>query len=88
MALGLKADLGRERVGAFRAWAQGKFPAVAASTATGEGLDEVKGLIFRGSGVVRVYTKKPGHPLTFRNPTRFEKEQPCSTWWSRYTKIS
>lgn len=68
VALGLKADLGRERVGAFRAWAQGKFPAVAASTATGEGLDEVKGLIFRGSGVVRVYTKKPGHPPDLSQP--------------------
>ncbi|MCX7750325.1 MAG: 50S ribosome-binding GTPase [Candidatus Bipolaricaulota bacterium] len=68
VALGLKADLGGERIAAFQAWAQGRFPAAVASTATGEGLDEVKRAIFRSSGVVRVYTKKPGHPPDLAQP--------------------
>ncbi len=68
VALGLKADLGSERVAAFRAWAEGKFPAIAVSTATGEGLDELRTFIFRHSGVVRVYTKKPGQPPDLTRP--------------------
>lgn len=68
VAVGLKADLGQDRVPAFRAWAEGRFPAVSVSTATGEGLDEVRTLIFRHSGVVRVYTKKPGQAPDVSKP--------------------
>jgi ribosome-interacting GTPase 1 len=68
IALGLKADLGRDRVPAFRAWAEGRFTAVSASTATGEGMDEVRTSIFRSSGVVRVYTKKPGQAPDLSKP--------------------
>ncbi|HQM37739.1 MAG TPA: 50S ribosome-binding GTPase [Candidatus Bipolaricaulis anaerobius] len=68
VALGLKADLGRDRIPAFLAWADGRYPAAVASTATGEGLEEVRVLIFRHSGVVRVYTKKPGHPPDLSKP--------------------
>ncbi len=68
IALGMKADLGRDRVPAFLAWAEGRFPAVSASTATEEGLDEVRTLIFRNSGVVRVYTKKPGQAPDLSKP--------------------
>ncbi|GAB4307452.1 MAG: 50S ribosome-binding GTPase [Candidatus Bipolaricaulota bacterium] len=68
VVLGLKADLGGERVAAFRAWAEGRFPAIAVSAATGEGLDELRTFIFRHSGVVRVYTKKPGQPPDLTRP--------------------
>jgi ribosome-interacting GTPase 1 len=68
IALGLKADLGPNHVPAFRSWAEGRFAAVPASTATGEGLDEVRTLIFHSSGVVRVYTKKPGQAPDLSKP--------------------
>lgn len=68
VALGLKLDLCRDRGSAFLSWAGARFPAAVASTATGEGLEEVKALIFKGAGVVRVYTKKPGHPPDLSQP--------------------
>lgn len=68
VAVGLKLDLGRDRAPAFLSWAEARFPAGVASTATGEGLEELKALIFKGAGVVRVYTKKPGHPPDLSRP--------------------
>lgn len=68
VAVGLRADLGRGHVPAFLSWAEGRFSAVAVSTTTGEGLDQLRTLIFRHSGVVRVYTKKPGHAPDLSQP--------------------
>ena len=68
VAVGLKADLGQSRMSAFRAWTEDRFPSVVASTATGEGLSDVRTLIFRHSGVVRVYTKKPGQAPDLSQP--------------------
>ena len=68
VAVGLEADLGRDRIAAFRSWAEGRYPSTCVSTATGEGLDDVRALLFRHSGVVRVYTKKPGHPPDLSQP--------------------
>ena len=68
VAVGLKADLGEIHVTAFRAWADGRFPAVVASAPTGAGLDDVRTEIFRNSGVVRVYTKKPGQAPDLSQP--------------------
>lgn len=39
-----------------------RFPAVAVSAETGEGLDRVGPILFHGLGVIRVYTKAPGRP--------------------------
>ncbi|HAZ30484.1 TPA: GTP-binding protein [Candidatus Acetothermia bacterium] len=68
IALGLKTDTGPDRVPAFLAWAKERFAAEPASTATGEGLDAMRTLIFRNSGVVRVYTKKPGQAPDLSKP--------------------
>ncbi len=68
VAVGLKADLGQQHIPAFRSWAENRFPAIVASATTGEGLGDVRTLIFRHSGVVRVYTKKPGQPPDLSQP--------------------
>ncbi|HXV80722.1 MAG TPA: GTPase [Candidatus Binatia bacterium] len=39
-----------------------RYPVVAVSATTGRGLGEVGPLLFRGLGIVRVYTKVPGRP--------------------------
>lgn len=49
-----------------------RFPAIATSAVTGQGLDGLGPLLFRGLAIVRVYTKAPGHspdrdrPITLR----------------------
>lgn len=68
VAVGLKADLAPQAREAFRAWAQERFPGVCVSTVTGEGLEELRSLLFRASGIVRIYTKKPGQPPDFSKP--------------------
>jgi ribosome-interacting GTPase 1 len=45
-----------------------RFPAVATSSETGAGLDAIGPLLFDGLGIVRVYTKVPGHPADTRRP--------------------
>jgi len=45
-----------------------RFPAVGVSAATGAGLDEIGPLLFDGLGIVRVYTKIPGHPADTKRP--------------------
>ncbi len=44
------------------------FPIVPVSAVTGEGLEEVKPLIFKELEVIRVYTKEPGHPPDMSDP--------------------
>lgn len=69
LVLGLKVDLApRERVEGLLRWALGRFPALAASPVTGEGLEELRRAIFQAAGVVRVYTKKPGQPPDLSQP--------------------
>lgn len=68
LAIGLKVDLAPARASELREWAVGRFPAAAASTVTGEGLEDVRRAIFRVAGVVRVYTKKPGQPPDLSKP--------------------
>ncbi len=67
-AVGLKKDLGPERVGEFLDWCAGRFLGVTASTVSGEGLEEVRAALFRAAGIVRIYTKKPGQPPDFSKP--------------------
>ena len=47
---------------------QVRFPALATSAETGQGLTELGGMLFKGLNIVRVYTKTPGH--------HFEKDRP------------
>lgn len=39
-----------------------RFPAVAVSCTTGEGLGRIGAILFQGLGILRVYTKAPGRP--------------------------
>ena len=39
-----------------------RYPAIATSTVTGHGLDELARFLFQALGIVRVYTKLPGRP--------------------------
>jgi len=68
VAVGLKLDLGAACVPEFLGWCEGRFPGVAVSTVTGEGLEELRAALFRAAGIVRVYTKKPGQPPDFSKP--------------------
>lgn len=45
-----------------------KFPTLATSVVTGEGLDRVGPLLFEGLQIVRVYTKTPGKPPEMDRP--------------------
>lgn len=45
-----------------------RYPAVATSAETGQGLDEIAPIVFRGLGIVRVYTKVPGRPADQERP--------------------
>ncbi|MEN3010495.1 MAG: TGS domain-containing protein [Candidatus Bipolaricaulaceae bacterium] len=68
VAVGLKVDLAPEAAELFRVWAEPRFPSACVSTVTGEGLEELRALLFRASGIVRVYTKKPGQPPDLSKP--------------------
>jgi len=68
LAVGLKCDLAPGRAEELSAWAGGRFPVAVVSTTTGEGLEDLRRAIFRAAGVVRVYTKKPGHPPDLTQP--------------------
>jgi hypothetical protein len=46
----------------------GDYKIVAISTATGEGIEEMKRAFFELLGIVRVYTKKPGRPASKEAP--------------------
>jgi ribosome-interacting GTPase 1 len=45
-----------------------RYPAVAVSAATGQGLDALAPFLFRSLGVVRVYSKVPGKPADRERP--------------------
>ena len=45
-----------------------RYPAIAVSNESGEGLDQIGRLLFDGLEVVRVYTKLPGHPADTDRP--------------------
>ncbi|MGH9247571.1 MAG: GTPase [Acidimicrobiales bacterium] len=66
-----KADLlsePEEELAAFRDLTGHVYPAVAVSTATGHGVDEIGPFLFDHLGVVRVYTKAPGRPPDLGRP--------------------
>ena len=69
LALGTKIDLAPGRAEEFRRWAAERFFASGlVSFETFEGVEEVRELIFKSAGIVRVYTKKPGHPPDMEQP--------------------
>ncbi|MBI4823119.1 MAG: 50S ribosome-binding GTPase [Nitrospirae bacterium] len=46
----------------------GIFPLAFVSTKTKEGLEKLKGMIFKASGIIRVYSKEPGKPPDLNVP--------------------
>lgn len=46
----------------------GRLPVVGVSAERGDGLEEFKRLVFRASGIVRVYTKQPGKEPDMKTP--------------------
>ncbi len=65
-----KVDLpgARENFAAFTELYAGRFPAVAVSAETGEGLEDLKRATFEMLGVLRVYTKEPGKKPDLTKP--------------------
>jgi ribosome-interacting GTPase 1 len=53
---------------AFRELTGFRYPAFSISANTGQGLDEIGPWLFRSLGIVRVYTKAPGHPPDKNRP--------------------
>ena len=54
--------------GAFREVTGIRYPGLAVSASTGHGLGELGTALFRHLGVVRVYTKTPGHAVDRTHP--------------------
>ncbi len=51
-----------EELAVFRELSGARFPAIATSVQTGQGLDAIGPWLFEHLGIVRVYTKAPGRP--------------------------
>lgn len=51
-----------DRLDVVREWFDDRFPIVAVSALSGSGLDELRCLAYDLLGVIRIYTKIPGHP--------------------------
>jgi ribosome-interacting GTPase 1 len=51
------------------------YPAVSVSATTGQGLERIGGLLFRGLGVVRVHSKAPGKEPSFEKPFTVRRGQ-------------
>ena len=65
-----KIDLapGPEEVAVLQELLDADYRAVATSTVSGQGLDEIGEFLFRGLEIVRVYTKTPGRPPEMDRP--------------------
>ena len=59
----------------FRELTGARYPALAVSATTGRGLDELGPWLFARLGVVRVYTKAPGHPPEKGRPFTLRRGQ-------------
>jgi uncharacterized protein len=70
-----KIDLpgAREDLDVFIELYQPDLPVVAVSAKNGEGLEELKSLIYQLLGIVRVYTKLPGHHPDMSRPFVFKR---------------
>ncbi len=65
-----KSDLewDRDEISVLEELVGAAYPAIAVSAKTGWGLDRVGPVLFKGLGIVRVYTKAPGHPPDKERP--------------------
>ena len=70
----LVADLAAE-LDALRELAGVPYPMLAVSAATGRGLAEIGPWLFDHLGIVRVYTKTPGHPVDKERPFTLRRGQ-------------
>ena len=68
------ADVGAE-LEAFRELTGLRYPALAVSASTGDGLQEVGSWLFSHLGIVRVYTKTPGKPPEKERPFTLRRGQ-------------
>jgi uncharacterized protein len=68
------ADIDAE-IDAFRELTEARYPVLAVSAATGLGLGEVGPWLFDHLGIVRVYTKTPGHPPDRNRPFTLHRGQ-------------
>jgi hypothetical protein len=78
LMLANKADLIADveaELGAFRELTGLRYPALAVSASTGEGLGEIGPWLFSYLGVVRVYTKAPGKPPEKERPFTLRRGQ-------------
>jgi ribosome-interacting GTPase 1 len=57
-----------ERLEIVREWMESRFPIVAVSAVTGEGLESLRDAAYHLLGVFRVYTKVPGQPADRSRP--------------------
>ncbi len=57
-----------DRLEIIREWFSSKFPIVACSARTGEGLETVRSVTYDLLGVLRIYTKVPGKPVDRTKP--------------------
>jgi ribosome-interacting GTPase 1 len=64
----LDAEGAHDRVEILRDWLGSRFPIVATSARTGEGLETLRGAAYDLLGVLRVYTKVPGKPADRTRP--------------------
>ena len=78
LMLANKADLladAQAQLQAFRELAESSYPALAVSADEGRGLGEIAPWLFHALGVVRVYTKTPGHPADRNRPYTLHRGQ-------------
>jgi ribosome-interacting GTPase 1 len=70
LLLANKSDLDPDpdEVGVLEELSGVRFPAMAVSAQTGQGLEGLAPFLFKALGIVRVYTKPPGHPADKTRP--------------------
>ncbi len=68
VATKLDAEQARDRLAILEEWFQARFPIVAVSAQTGEGLETLRRATYDLLGVIRIYTKAPGKPIDRTRP--------------------
>lgn len=70
-----KLDLpgGEANLRLLKAYVNGKIPIVAVSCEKKRGLEKLGGALFEALGVMRIYTKEPGHREVSKNPFTLKK---------------
>ena len=68
VAVKLDVDQARDRLAILEEWFAPRFPVVACSPQTGEGLETLRRATYDLLGVIRIYTKGPGKPIDRTRP--------------------